>query len=233
MNDDFKNKKSDYLLELALEEQLEHDIEMEKYKGDNKILNPHVFSQEHEKRIREIFKMAEKAEKKSRRTKRFHQMAAGVLLFLGISTFSVTQVEAFRLPIIRFFTEIKEKSTLFNFNKENNTGLTENYKEYEPYYEPEGFSSLAVHEEEGEFHIEYLNEQKQQVYTFFFFDSVDSIAIDTEEGDTAEIKIDGNQAYLVQKEEEIRMLMIKDNKQFYLAGPISYEEAVKIMKSIK
>ena len=35
MSDDLKRKKSDYLLELALEEQLENDGEMQAYQSGN------------------------------------------------------------------------------------------------------------------------------------------------------------------------------------------------------
>ncbi len=233
MSKNFRKKKSDYLLELALEEQLKHDTEMEKYKICDEVENPHLFSPEHNKRMQEIFKMAEKAEKKNKRLRRFHQVAAGFVLLFCISAFSITQVEAFRLPIIRFFMEIKEKSTLFGASEEKNSGLTENYKEYEPHYVPNGFAVLEVHEEKGTFTIKYLNDQKQQGYKYYFFESMKNTAIDTEDGDTVEIKINGNTAYVVQKGEEVRILMNKDDKRFYLAGTIPYEEAIKVMKSIK
>ena len=45
MSDDLKRKKSDYLLELALEEQLENDGEMQAYQSGNE--RPHEFSDEH------------------------------------------------------------------------------------------------------------------------------------------------------------------------------------------
>lgn len=55
MSKDLKQKKSDYLLELALEEQLEQDEDMKKYPLPEDVEHPHVFSEEHEKRMQEIF----------------------------------------------------------------------------------------------------------------------------------------------------------------------------------
>lgn len=233
MKKDSKKKKSDYLLELALEEQLKHDVEMNKYKSGDEVDSPHVFSMEHNMRMKKIFNIAVKAEKKNRRIKIYHQVAAVFILLLCMSAFSVTQVEAFRIPVMRFFMELKEKSTFLGASNENDTGLTENYRKYEPYYVPAGFSVMDVHEEKGKFNIKYLNEKKQQGYRYYFFDSIENVAIDTEEGNAIEINIKGNQAYIIQKGKEIRILMYKDNNQFYIAGTISYEEAIKIMESIK
>ena len=233
MSEDIEKKKSNYLLELALEEQWEKDTEMKKYEKIEETEPVHVFSKDHEERMREIFKMADEVENRSRKCKRYRQIAAGFVLFLCIITFSITQVEAFRLPFVRFFMEIKEKSTLFGTGKEINSGLTQNYKDYEPYYVPSGFAVLEVHEGEEEFYIKYLNDQKQQAYSYYFFEDTDNTALDTENGNTIEVRINGNLAYVVEKGDEVRILMDKDNNQFYLNGTIPYEEAIKIMESIK
>ena len=233
MSEDLKKKKSEYLLELALEEQLDQDMEMKKYEKIEETEPAHVFSKEHDKRMQGLFKMADKVENRSRKLKKYRQIAAGFALFFCISAFSITQVEAFRLPLVQFFMEIKEKSTLFGASKEINSGLTQNYKEYEPHYVPAGFAVLEVHEGEGEIYIKYLNDQKQQSYSYYFFEDIDNTAVDTEDGDTVEIKINGNQAYAVQKGDEVRILMNKNNKQFYLNGTIPYEEAINVMESIK
>lgn len=78
MSEDLKKKKSDYLLELALEEQLEQDTEMKKYEKIEETEPTHVFSKGHDERMQEIFKMADKVENKSRKRKRYRQIAAGL-----------------------------------------------------------------------------------------------------------------------------------------------------------
>ena len=47
MNKNFNEKKNDYLLELALEEQLEYDEEMSRYSTDSGTNNLHQFSDLH------------------------------------------------------------------------------------------------------------------------------------------------------------------------------------------
>ena len=74
MSDDLKRKKSDYLLELALEEQLENDGEMQAYQSGNE--RPHEFSDEHNRKIKDILKRAEREEnKKKYRRKRLQAPA--------------------------------------------------------------------------------------------------------------------------------------------------------------
>lgn len=233
MGEDFRKKKSDYLLELALEEQLEHDAELEKYKSDDETTNPHIFSDEHNKRMEKIFKQADKAENKPKRLRRYRQMAAGFALILCISAYSATQVEAFRIPIMRFFTEVKEKSTLFGTNKDEDTALTEHFAEFEPQYVPDGFEVQHIEEDKGGFVINYVNAEKKLSYRFYFYEYIGSSDVDTEDGITKGVEINGNQAHIVQEGEKIRVIMNKDFHRFSLIGDLSYENAVRIMESIK
>lgn len=233
MNEDLRRKKSECLLKLALEEQLERDAEMLKYKSGDEVENPHEFSKAHSKRIEEILKRAEKAEKHPRRFRRYHQIVAGFVLFFCISAFTIMQVEAFRLPVIRFFVEIRDKATLFGVENEDNQILTEKFEMYEPHYIPDDFIVQSVHEEDESFYIKYISNEKQQAYSYYFFDNMKNTIADTEDGTMVEIDIDGNSSFVIQKDGRIRILMNKNDKQFYLEGNIAYEEAVKIMKSIK
>lgn len=233
MSEDLKKKKSDYLLELALEEQLEFDEETLKYEKMEKEAPVHTFSKEHNEKMQKIFKIADKIENRSRYRKRHRQIAAGIALFFCISAVSITQVEAFRLPFVRFFMEVKAKSTLFGVSEEMENGVTEKYKEYEPHYVPDGFAVLEAEEGDGNFSIKYFNDQKQQAYRFYFWYGMRNVEIDTEDGNYIDIEINGKQAHLIKQDDEVRILMNQDDKQFYLDGNIPHEEAIKIMKSIK
>ena len=122
MNTELKDKKSDLLLELALEERLEHDPDILRYRSSEELETVHRFSEEHDKRMKKIFKMAERTEKRAARRKRKLQMVAGISLFLCISAVTVSQVEAFRLPIVQFFMEVKERSTLIRSQTDDSLG---------------------------------------------------------------------------------------------------------------
>lgn len=57
--------------------------------------------------------------------------------------------------------------------------------------------------------------------------------MDTENAETEERDINGNRAFLSVKENVVRMLMYKDNHQFFISGIIDKNNAVKILESIK
>ena len=62
MKEDMQKEKSEYLLKWALEEQLKQDEEMNRYPSEDDIHEPHIFSAEHEERMKTVLKMAEKEE---------------------------------------------------------------------------------------------------------------------------------------------------------------------------
>ena len=231
MSDDLKRKKSDYLLELALEEQLENDREMQAYQSGNE--RPHEFSDEHNRKIKDILKRAEREENKKKYRRKCLQAAACIILILSVSTLSVTRVEAFRLPLIRFFSEIREKSTKLNMQGENYFNLSKNFPGYVPPYIPSGFTVVEFDEGEMSFFIRYLNEDNSQEYYFYYFDNLSTKTMDTEEADVVETEIYGNKVYTVEKHNEVRVLMYKNMHQLYLRGSIPLEEAYKILESIK
>lgn len=230
MNDDLQRKKSDYLLELALEEQLASDDEMNSYKIGAE--NPHKFSDEHNRKITEIIKRAEKVHKRGLHRRKHLQVAICLFIALSVSAVTVTRVEAFRLPLMRFFAEVRDKSTKFNLQGENNFNLTKNYQQYEPQYIPDGFSVLEVDEGKGTFFIKYVNDQKNQNYVFYFYSKIVNRELDTEDINVIKTHIGENEAFIIEKDNEIRVLMNKDTYQYYLQGEISVNEACKIMESL-
>jgi len=233
MKNDFNKKKSDYLLELALEEYLEQDPDMLKYGDDVEEKYPHEFSPEHEKRMRKIFKMADKVERKAEYKRRNRQIAAGIAIFLCFSTVAVTQVDAFRIPIGQFFMDMKEKSTLVGVHRENKLNLSEKYVGYEPAYVPKGFVIVGVEETDKRFWIKYESSEEDSWYRIYYWNKFEEASLDSEGGVVSETEINGYPAVIVQKGDEVRININIGTARFYLNGMIPMDEAIKIMESIK
>lgn len=234
MNEDKKREQSEYLLKWALEEQLKNEGEGDLYLSGQEMEEPHVFSKEHERRMNDIFKMAERTEhapKRRQRRRRNMQMAAGIAAVFCISTAAVMQSEAIRIPVMNFFTEIKEKSTFFGVDQE--TYLTEKFQDYEPRYVPEGFAVLQMKEDFDRFSIEYINAETEKRYVFYFYSESVELGVDTENAETEEVQIHGKTAYAVQKGKDIRIVFQIDGKSMYLVGNISLEEAIKVLESVQ
>ena len=212
---------------------MKNDLDMQKYKSGKEAEHLYVFSEEHNERMKTIFKMAEQARKRVERRKRFSRIAAGVAVFFCLSTVMVFQVEAFRLPVIHFFMEMKEKSTLFGSHEESHLGLAEEYRQYEPGYALDGYVVVAVHEDEKGFYIRYEDSTSYKWYTYHYWSKIEGLDVDTENGNVWKETINGNLTVIVQKDDEIRITMSNGMQRFHVSGTISYEEGIKIIESIK
>lgn len=233
MKNDLKQDKTDALLRLALEEQMEQDVYLNQYKTDADMEEPHTFSDEHNRKMKKMMKKALRVERHSERHKMIRRIAAAIGLVLVGSITMVTRVEAFRVPLLRFFNNITAESTFFGVQKENNFAVTEKFQEYEPQYIPAGFSVAAVEEFENSFYIRYINADSSKSYIFMFFENIDNKAVDTENAVSSEEYINGNRVTVIQKGEDIRLIMYKDNHEFCLQGNINIDEGYKILKNIK
>lgn len=231
MSRNLDEKKSDYLLELALEEQLENDEDMRHWEQLEQESPPHVFSERHRKRMQKIFRKARRVEFYKEHRKRMIRIAASFLVIICASVVTVTQVEAFRMPLLDFFYQVKEKSTFFGVSTDNSAKLTKNFQEYEPTYKPKGFAVVEVYEKEDRFSIKY-EDGKGNVYRFYFFSQIRDAALDTEDAVASNIEINGHKASVIEKGIEIKIIMYKNNSVCYLGGDLPFEEAYEIMKSI-
>lgn len=231
MSRNLDEKKSDYLLELALEEQLENDEDMRHWEQLEQENPPHEFSEQHKKRMQKIFRKARRIEFYKEHRKRMVKIAASFLVIICASVITVTQVEAFRMPLLDFFYQVKEKSTFFGVSADSGGKLTKNFQEYEPTYKPEGFVVTEVSEKKDRFSIKYEDENGSN-YKFCFFYKFRDFALDTEDAAVSDININGKKASIIKKEMETKIIMYENNSVFYLGGVLSLDEAYKIMESI-
>ena len=231
MSRNLDEKKSDYLLELALEEQLENDEDMRHWEQLEQENLPHEFSEQNKKRMRKIFRKAKRIEFYKEHRKRIVKIAASFLVIICASVITVTQVEAFRMPLLDFFYQVKEKSTFFGVSADSGRKLTKNFQEYEPTYKPEGFVVTEVHEEDDEFFLKYEDE-KGRMYKFCYFEKIKNFALDTEATMVSNVEINGNKASIIEKGSETRIIMYEENSIFFLGGTISSEDAYKIIESV-
>lgn len=232
MSRNLDEKKSDYLLELALEEQLENDEDMRHWEQLEQENLPHEFSEQHKKRMRKIFRKAKRIEFYKEHRKRIVKIAATFLVIICASVITVTQVEAFRMPLLDFFYQVKEKSTFFGVSADSGGKLTKNFQEYEPTYKPEGFVVTEVSEKKDRFSIKYEDENGSN-YKFCFFYKFRDFALDTEDAAVSDININGKKASIIEKGSETRIIMYEENYIFFLEGTISLEDAYKIIESVR
>lgn len=240
-----RDKKDEMILTLALLEQLENDEEMkefERHENEEKTWSvgketegkcpPHVFSENHNQRMKQIFKMAARAEKKQKRRRRLLKMGVGFAACLCVSTAMVFSSSAFRVPILNFFTEVRERYSELTVDKGRKIHVTENFKEYEPEYVVKEFNVLEVKEKENFFRISYVDDRDGWYY-YDYYENPHSIQMDTEDIIRDEFMIDDSKAVIYKKDKYIYAVYYKDSKQFIVIGNISEEEVKKVLESIQ
>lgn len=226
-------KKVDYLLSLALEAQLSEDEETNLYKSDSEMTELHSFSTDHKTKMRQIFSLAEKKDRSNRRKLRLVRTAAGIGIIFFISAATIANVEAFRVPFINFFTEIKEKSSILGVDTELKYSLTKVLVEYEPTYVPDGFSVDFIKETHDMYIIQYINDDIGKWYCVNFKKNASSVAIDTEGGSTETMEREGRTYTVIKKGEgDIKVVMYKDGHQYQVSGNIEYQIIMEILESI-
>ncbi|MEY8355223.1 DUF4367 domain-containing protein [Lachnospiraceae bacterium 54-53] len=231
MSKQSRSEKNDYLLELALEAQLDEDEEMKLYKDEN-INHEYIFSIDHEAKMKEIFKLAEKKDKMYQRKKLYMKTVASIAIILFLTSLTIANVEAFRIPFMNIFSEIKEKSSIFGVSNGNNIKLTKKFTDYEPTYVPQGFSVEFVKESDDTYMIQYVNEKLDQWYLLTFSLDAASVAMDTEDSVVEYFELNKRQFTKITKGNDKRIIMYMNTSQYEVVGNIDFDTILNILQSI-
>ena len=205
-----RDKKDEMILTLALLEQMENDEDLKAFDAcadettgqsgtAGQGAKPHVFSERHNQRMKEIFKIAARAEKRRKRRRIVKRAAAGLAACICVSTCMVFSSSAFRIPVMNFFTDVNEKYSELVVDKGTKTYVTKNFQEYEPRYVPKGFNVAEVVEEDNFFKIRYVNDNGQWYY-FACYEYSHSANVDTENAVKKEIETGENNITVYVKE---------------------------------
>ena len=187
--------------------------------------------------IQEYIKQEEKKEKRInliKNIKKQSKRAAIILLIIiaGISTLIFT-VEAIRVRVFNFFIERNERYTEIRIEEENNIKTPEldweNY--YQPTYMPEGYY-FESEEDGGLIKILNYSDGKNQIIITQTNNSA-GIQIDTEDATTEKININGNEGFLIIKEDRSMIFWHNEERSFTITGNIKKEEIIKIAESIE
>lgn len=233
MGNDRYDLKSEMILKLALAEQLEQDPEVAAFLPEKEQEVPHTFSPEHEQKIKKISRMAKRAEHRSERKKRLLQAAACIVVFFGVSTVTIFSVDAFRIPVLSFLSDIREKATQYRIITKESSPLTNNFAEYEPMYIPDGFYVETVEDANSRASILYTNDTNDLWYEIHYSHIPFTLSFDSEDAIEQETIINGNRTIVIFENEEFRATMYTTTAHIVLVGSIPWDEAEKILKSIK
>lgn len=173
--------------------------------------------------------------KKKKRKSKFSSNKAAIFLLILLGAISVTSlsVEAQRLQLFEYFTEIKEEFMRI-YRSDEITSLSDPELDINHYYyptvSPKGYSFHVYNKARDVITMTYSN----GVDTFVFIqcETTGDYNLDTEDAEIIEIEIGGNRGYLITKKNKTILFWHDYKNEFIIKGSISGDEAIRIAESL-
>ncbi|MDE7318661.1 MAG: DUF4367 domain-containing protein [Lachnospiraceae bacterium] len=190
----------------------------------------HSFSRRFQKKMRALLCYERRSERMRKVTACTRNVAAAILLVLGIALAVTMSVEAYREKLFEIIMEIYPDLTSIRIHK--NKSSDENVLvPKEPGYIPEGYEEYIREQNEMLFCIFYTNDKEEISYVQRLLAS-GKVLLDTEDSDISTVSKDGTELTLVKKG-ELSMLYWNDEKYLYtLDGEIPMKELLKMSESV-
>lgn len=207
----------------------------DKLRDDETIVNPN--QEGLDKKILGMIKKYEKKEKRKRKLRLIKKVTlkAAVLIAVLMVGFAVTfsTVEAFRVTVINFIIEQKEKFSLISLSENNNISVpTELDEKYYPHYLPKGYEINSTFTNDSGVEISYIN-KNNEIINYSYFDKNTKAGIDTENTTETSVFINGIKGSIFSKNRYRTLVFKLDEYIFIIEGHIEQEEIIKIAESIK
>jgi hypothetical protein len=189
--------------------------------------------------FQEFLQENEKKEQNVRRRKQLNGFSrrAAIFLIVIISGFALTtlSVEAFRLRLFNFVTEIKDQYTKIEF-RENSEPQEENIELYldntfYPAYMP-GDYTLTESQEFGNMRIMHFSNKEGKAIEIAQSPIGTSFQVDTENAVTTEVELNNGKGILVVKGDMRSLIWTIDQTALYIIGEINEAEIIKIAENI-
>jgi len=232
----FNDEYGEILLRKAAILLSEEDKEIyDKLRDDETIVNPN--QEELDKKILGMIRNYEKKEKRKQNLRLLKKVALKAAVFITVLTIgfaiTFTTVEAFKITVINFIIEQKEKFSEISLSENNNISVpTELNEKYYPHYLPEGYEIKSIFITDSGAEISYINNNNEKI-NYCYFDKDAKAGIDTENTTETSVLINGLKGSIFSKN-GYRTLVIKlDEYIFIIEGHIEQEEIIKIAESIK
>lgn len=171
------------------------------------------------------------------------RIAACFLLAVALFLTITLSVEATRVQILNFVTEVKEEYTNIRYDDGTNppTGQSDLFQGWEqvylPGYVPEGFAITKTERLIKICTVEYTNKEGVNITFSYFPASSSTLSVDSENAVVKEITILGNKALAVQQNktnvQENKIVFHNNEISFYISSPYSMEELTKMADSVK
>ena len=172
-----------------------------------------------------------------------YRTATALGVFLLIFNISVVSVPAMKEKTLEFFMKTYDDHTDIGKypgekvedvkNVSDDRFTIKLSKEYEITYLPEWFKLRDMHKDEAGWNADYYNEDKLIMFSQSSLNGTD-LSIDTENTKNTYVDINGQQAFMTEKENLVNMVWRVDENIITVSGiDVSKKEIIKVARSVK
>jgi len=183
-------------------------------------------------------KQLKKLDQKRKFRSKVQLLSKRVAIFIAIALVGIfvttMSVEAFRIKLFNIVTEVTDKYTKVSIVEIEN-GLDSQIdwdSYYAPEYIPEGYT-YSNSEYFGEIKIIYYSDASGKEIQFSQTPVNPEYQIDTEDAVVTEVIINAEKGILVEKEGQLTLIWMTDEKTFHIIGEMERDEIIKMAESLK
>ena len=182
-----------------------------------------------------------KEEKRRERRSSWYRYSSRVAVFILLFSIAVVtmtlSVEAIRVRVLNFFIEVNDRYSQVQLKDMDEISYQANIpSDWEDFYLPEYLpNSYAISDTKifGDSKIVFYQNPEGSEIQFSQSPYSDSFQVDTEEGKTEDIKIQGHQGLLVDKDGMLTLLWFDQDSTFFILGRIDKNDIIKMAESTK
>ncbi len=236
MKNSFNDEYGEILLRKAAILLSEEDEKIyDKLRDDETIVNPN--QEELDKKILGMIKEYEKKEKGKQKQRLIKKGILKVAVFIAVLMvgFAITfsTVEAFRITVLNFIMEQKEKFSLISLSENNSSDVPIELKgKYYPHYFPDGYEIESIFINDDRVEILYVN-KSNEIINYGYFSKDAATGVDTENRTETSVIINGLNGNIFSKGRHRTLVLKSDEYIFVIDGTITQEEIIRIAKSVK
>lgn len=203
--------------------------------SEKELAAKYTFSCEFEEKMQGLFVRQKRYERNVRLVRTAIKIAAAIFISLSVSAIAVMSVEAWRVRVLNFISEISGKSTtiqIYGRETDYDRFLTEAREIHLPTYIPDEYKTESIEKVDDFYLVTYKNYMGDMLELIRLPIGA-SIGIDSEDAFTEQIIVNGQPA-LYSLKNEIGNLFFKYNENaFLISGQLTKEELTKIAESMK
>ena len=195
----------------------------------------YTFSRRFEEKMQRLFARQRRLERHARIRRTVAKIAAVIIIFLAISAVTVWSVDAWRVNVLNFITEVGKKSTTIRFEGGETADshfLHENRGIYLPTYIPDDYIPESIEKVGEVYFVVYVNDAGEIIELMRLSGST-TVGIDSENAYTEQFLVNDEHAQYYFKNETGTLLFKYNENAFLVSGLITKDELIRMAESVQ